>query len=280
MRLSGKYCAVWSDAASRMFWAALACGLLCFPAFASFVPHQAVYAISLERNAQSSSIESVSGRTAFQIEDGCDSWSSIEDYAIIFGFAEGQESRFISHYETWEAKDGSGFSFKVEEFSTMEGEQVYEGFVNADGGKAEAYFADGTDTVVALPEDTLFPILHLAKLLEAAAAGETVRQSSLFLGGDAEDALYLTNSLVGKPRQVAADSRIQALVPDALQEQRYWPMRIAFFKADSVAAEPEYEIDYEIQDNGLIRSYIVDYGSFSMRAELQKVKLLQAPVCS
>ena len=51
-----------------------------------------------------------------------------------------------------------------------------------------------------------------------------------------------------------------------------WPLRVAYFDPEANDAEPEYEIAFMIQPNGIIRSYVVDYGEFSMRAMMESFK--------
>ena len=39
-------------------------------------------------------------------------------------------------------------------------------------------------------------------------------------------------------------------------------LHLAYYKPDAVELEPDYEINFTLQDNGVIRQYIVDYGDF------------------
>ena len=51
-------------------------------------------------------------------------------------------------------------------------------------------------------------------------------------------------------------------------QKGYWPVQTAYFKPAAKAAEPEYEINYSIQSNGVVRRYVIDYGDFTIIAEL------------
>ena len=54
----------------------------------------------------------------------------------------------------------------------------------------------------------------------------------------------------------------------------YWPVQTAYFKPAAKAAEPEYEINYSMQSNGVVRRYVIDYGDFTIIAELMKLEAL------
>ena len=59
----------------------------------------------------------------------------------------------------------------------------------------------------------------------------------------------------------------------------YWPMRLAYFDPESFESVPEYEIELNLQDNGVIRRYLVDYGDFSMTGSLESIEPLAEPDC-
>ncbi|MCE2517735.1 MAG: DUF1849 family protein [Alphaproteobacteria bacterium] len=241
---------------------------------AGLVSYQAVYDIELRASSAAADVKTITGQTHFMFEDVCDGWSSVEDYAISFGFGDEGTSNFISHYETWEAKDGTSFSFSVLENSNIEGEQVFEGFANASSGIAESFHSIDGGVMSELPADTVFPSQHMVILLNKARAGESLHQSKIFLGGDLDSSLYFVNAVMGKQRTAPAPKAL-----GSIGQEQHWPIPIAYFKPDSVTAEPEYEILFNVQDNGVIQSYVVDYGSFSMRAKVSAAQEITAPTC-
>jgi len=54
---------------------------------------------------------------------------------------------------------------------------------------------------------------------------------------------------------------------------------VAYFKPESRSAEPEYEINYALQPNGVIRHYKIDYGEFTIIAKMLKIETVEPPVC-
>lgn len=241
---------------------------------AGLVSYQAVYDIELEKTSTAADVKTITGQTHFIFEDVCDGWTSVEDYAISFGFGDEGVSNFISHYETWEAKDGSSFSFTALENSNIEGEMKYDGFANSSNGVAEAFHTTDGGTVTELPADTVFPIYHMQRLLEKAAKGEPLHQSKIFLGGDVDSSFYVVNAVLGKPKEEPAPRSL-----GAIGQTSYYPIRIAYFKPNSTNVEPEYEILFNLQPNGVIQSYVVDYGTFSMKATATTAQSITPAPC-
>ena len=264
-------------AAVRLFSGALALVLVSAPAGAvvELASHRAMYDLAMQESTSASPVKSLVGRTAYMMQRHCDGWQSVEDYAVSFGLENGR-SDFVSHYEIWEATDGEAFSFSIHENSTQSGEIRHNGFAHLDEGVAEAYFVEGQgggDSTMVLPDDTVFPVTHTLQLLEKAREGGKFLQSTLFIGGEEEEAIYRVSGVIGNRKVESAP------VLGALGEEGYWPVRLAYFDPASLESRPEYEIELDLQDNGVIRSYLVDYGDFSMAGSLQTIEALAEPEC-
>ena len=239
--------------------------------------HEAVYDVAIEDQRSTSSVRSVLGRTSFAMQRQCDGWRAVEDYAIFFYF-EKDESNYLSRFESWESTEGDAFSFTLYEHSTRDGEERYTGFANTSANKAEAHFIDGDGEVMSLPAETVFPIGYIRKVLRAAHDGKKQISAPLFTGGDYEDALHFVSTFIGRRQTADAEELSQELL-GGLAEDGYWPVRFAYFVPDSDEAVADYEIEFNLQDNGVIRSYLIDYGAFSMRGILQDAKALAEPIC-
>jgi len=250
--------------------------LLGTPAVASgIVAHQAFYEMRLGDREQNSSIVDVLGKSAFMVERDCDGWVSMEDYMIEFMSENGVAERIMSHFESWESVTGDKYSFGVTEDSTFLGRKDYNGFADLNASKAgRAVFAHDSVTELALPEDTFFPVRHMEYVLAAADSGETMMAATLFTGGEPEDALMKTSTVVGgwQERETSIDL-------GALSSDGYWPVQVAYFKPSATAAEPEYEIKFLVQPNGVIRRYVIDYGDFSIAADITGIEDVASPAC-
>jgi hypothetical protein len=124
-----------------------------------------------------------------------------------------------------------------------------------------------------LPKETYFPVNHMQEIISAANNGQTMLAATIFTGGEPDDALMKTNTVVGGWQQSKSDF-------DVLSEEGYWPVNVAYFKPTATTSEPEYEIKFALQPNGVVRNYVIKYGDFSILATLTKLEDIETPTCS
>ena len=244
-------------------------------AASTIMPHRAFYEMQLGIADQNSNVQTVSGRSAFTLGRECDGWRSKEDYVIEFGAQEGNLDRVVSHFESWESDTGKIYSFEISESSSFQSAKDFTGFAELKSAGGNAYFSMVDDSAVELPENTYFPMRHLTSILDSAKNGKKILAASVFTGAEPDDALLSTNTVIGSWRGDPAAAEMGALGQDG-----YWPVQIAYFKPAATAAEPEYEIHFAIQPNGIVRRYVIDYGDFTIIAMLLKLESVEMPACS
>jgi len=241
----------------------------------NLVGHKAFYEMQMGDRLQNSHIVNINGRSAFAIERDCSGWRSVEDYMIQFVADSGGSDSVLSHFESWEADSGDKYSFDIMEESSFEGRKDFGGFVEIDGDAAgNAYFTMEPDAAIELPSGTLFPMRHVQNILAHAEAGEKIIGATVFTGAEPDSALMRTSTVVGGWR----DEPAQDL--GALAEDGYWQINVAYFKPSATAAEPEYEIKFAMQANGLVREYEINYGDFSITANLTAAEPVETVSCS
>ena len=241
---------------------------------ATVTPHRAFYEMQLGVADQNSNVQAASGRSAFTLDRDCDGWRSNEEYLIEFGGKEGRRDRILSRFESWESDNGDMYSFEISENSSFESAKDFGGFAEIKSGGGDAYFSMADAVAVALPADTYFPMRHLNAIIDSAENGKTMLAASVFTGAKPDDALLSTNTVIGGWRGEEA-----AIQMGKLGQEGFWPVQIAYFKPAATAAAPEYEIQYSMQPNGVIRRYIIDYGEFTIIAKLLKLQSVETPNC-
>jgi hypothetical protein len=241
---------------------------------ATVMPHRAFYEMQLGDAEQNSTVQAVNGRSAFTLDQDCSGWLSNEEYIIEFVGEEGNFNRILSSFESWESNTGEMYSFDVREQSSFQSSKDFRGYAKITSKGADAYFSTADDVSIKLPADTYFPMRHLNAILDSAQNGKKMFAASVFTGAEPDDALLATNTVIGGWKGEAADGRMGEFGQDG-----YWPVQIAYFKPAARGAEPEYEINYSIQPNGIVRRYIIDYGDFSIIARLMKLEALAVPKC-
>ena len=237
-------------------------------------PHRAFYEMQLGHADQNANVQAVTGRSAFTLGRDCSGWQSDEDYVIEFAGKEGDTNRIISRFESWESDAGDMYSFEISEQSSFQTKKDFNGYANVTSEAGNAYFSIADDSPMKLPADTYFPMRHLKAIINGAEQGKKILAASVFTGADPDDALLATNTVIGSWKIEAPAARL-----GKFGQEGYWPVQTAYFKPTAKASEPEYEINYSMQSNGVVRRYVIDYGDFTIIAELMKLEALSAPNC-
>lgn len=241
---------------------------------AGVVPHRAVYAMSLERAASGSGIADASGQMLFEWGDSCDGWTMEQRYNLTMRYNEQDDSEIVINFVTWESKDGKRYRFNVRKLRDSEPTEDLRGdaLIPSLNQPGEAKFSKPAPEVIKLPKGSMFPTAHTILLVESAKKKETFVSRVVFDGGAAEGPFQVT---AGIGKEVAGDPKDQ----NPLLRDRWWPVRMAFFPADSQGSNPDYELGMSLQENGVARDMSLDYGNFVLRATLSKLEPMPKPHC-
>lgn len=245
-----------------------------FAARSGVMPHRAFYEMELGTTGQNANIQAIEGRSAYTLSRDCDGWWSGEDYVIEFGGREGNLDRIVSRFSSWEADAGDKYSFDITETSSYQDKQDFNGYATITADRADAYFSMSPEVPVSLPQDTYFPMRHMMAILDYARSGKKILAATVFTGAEPDDALLSTNTVIG-----SWNSQDQKELLGGFSADGFWPVRVAYFKPESTSSEPEYEINYALQPNGVIRNYEIDYGEFTIIAKMRKIETVESRVC-
>lgn len=248
-------------------------------------PHRAMYTLKLSGTRNGSRVSDISGRMLFSWADDCHAWNVQQKMQTRFFYSEGEVSDTVSDLVSREAKDGSSFNFHTRH--TGDGSDKTEIFrghanLNLDGnglGKGEAVYSGESEKRINL-SDALFPAHHTMQLLEHARKGEKFFSVNVFDGAD-EKGFSEVSSFISLPIESKAIIEKTSLGKEnQLLNVKAWPIRMAFFAPNSETGSPDYEMDMTLLDNGIIKAMTIDYGDYSMSADLVEVKALAPVKCS
>jgi hypothetical protein len=107
-------------------------------------------------------------------------------------------------------------------------------------------------------------------------AGEKIFARQVFDGATLDGALEINALITGK---LAPEKLGSAKIAADLLKGPSWRVRMAFFKLEEQAAEPEYETSMRMMDNGIGVDFIFDYKDFSIKAQLEQLEALPKPRC-
>ncbi len=243
-------------------------------------PHRAFYELGLSRADIDSGVAEATGRLVVDWSQSCDGWTVDQRLALIVVQPSGQSITTEIVFSSFESLDGLTYSFTTK--TTRDGTVVDE--FRGEAGRADvgeavrAIYSVPTDTRRELPADTVFPMEHLRLLLDAAMNGENRLFRPFFDGPRPDESPFDANALIiGGPN--GADSGA-AVGLHALTDRPWWPVQIAFFPHTGQAAEPDFELAADLQDNGVVRRYLFDYGAFQVGGDLSRIEAGTVPTCN
>jgi hypothetical protein len=242
-------------------------------ALKDFAPHRALYSMSLGNTENDSGIVDVEGRMAFEWREDCDGWVVEQRYAMRYFGASSSVREVDTTFTTWESKDGKRYRFFVTNNPGSGSPPKIEGFASHPGenGTGMARFTVPDETDFELPAAVLFPSAHTFAMIDAAIAGGKFFAAPMFDGSEVEG-----------PTSVSAVMGLERTDMDSdkpLLKGRHWPIRMAFFAADSKGSEPTYEMSATMHSNGVASDLILDYGDFTVKVELKTLEAIPKPAC-
>ncbi|HAX92167.1 MAG TPA: DUF1849 domain-containing protein [Rhodospirillaceae bacterium] len=252
------------------------------PQTVAVAPHTATYKMTLGKAKAGSGVSNVTGTMIFDWQDVCDGWAIQQNMQLSFLYTEGEESSVSSPAVTWESKDGKAFNFHVKRLVGEQEDEAFKGRAKRDekGAGLAHYTTPLEKRDIEFTSDVVFPSAHTLMIMQKAAAGEKMFTQRVFDGADAEGLVDIS-AFIG-PRLDALDDT--ALAPEvrgnALLTQQAWPIRLAFYKPQGAGSEPDYEMDFVLQSNGIARSITIDYGDFTITGTLVKLESQPALSCA
>ncbi|MGE0256079.1 MAG: DUF1849 family protein [Alphaproteobacteria bacterium] len=238
-------------------------------------PYRAFYELSLANAFGRSNVIGATGAMTAEWSLSCEGWVAVQRLRMVLETDEGEKLDTDLTMSSFESTDGTAYRFTSRTTHGGGEAERYQGTVRRDGAAAagSVSYSDPSDTTVSLPEGTMFPIQHTRALVAAAARGERQLTVPFFDGPRPDKSPFLASALVLGEAQPAAAA------DEGVLGHPWWPIRIAFFEHDSGVAEPDFEMSAKLQDNGVVREFVFDYGEFSLVARLSRIEGLSRPDC-
>jgi len=256
--------------------ALLATSLMASAQAADLVPHRAVYDMRLGTARHNSGIIDIRGSMIMETSESCDGWESTQRIKLRFSHNDTEETESDSTFASYESRDGLNYRFNTRNMQDGELDEEFSGLAALESvnGPGKAVFTEPQQQEFKLPAGTIFPTMHMIKLIDRAQSGETIIAFNVFDGSRLEGAFEVNAVVTGtQPKaKIAVDSPL-------LKNQPMWVMRLAFFSSKKNVADPEYEIAVELQANGITRAITLDYGDFTVIGELRDIQTLPRAKC-
>lgn len=237
-------------------------------AIAVDTPHEAVYALALDRAVRPPGLEDAYGELRIARRASCASITETQSLSAVF-VQRGVQTRVEQTVNTSESREGDLFSVIVRQrgLNGVWRERSMRAERGADGVRL---FRDDAAMGVA-PADTLFPVAFQNAVLTAAAADDPRFEARLF-DGAAPDALFVAVDIgVARPYQGAHAG-------DPLRRPNAWPLRAAWYARDGAGA-PLLESESVVDAEGVMREARLPLSPATLRATLRSLVFSPRPAC-
>lgn len=268
--------------ALRLSIGALAAAVIAFgPAQAAaavpFLPHQALYELSLVKSRGSSPINSARGRILYNFSgNACDGYTTEFRQVSELDVGEGKLTVSDLRSSTWEDGEGKSYRFKSDSRMNDSDPSPTDGMAERNGDHITVKLKQPEAKTFDLDGATVFPTEQIHRIVTAAREGKSVLELSVYDGADNGEKVYNTLTVIGQP--IATDKTIASPDPstesDQMKGMMRWPVTVSYFDRNAKKTEgeqtPVYAMSFELYENGVSRALVLDYNDFVIGGALGK----------
>ena len=241
---------------------------------ATLEPHVAAYRLTLaDQTAIGNPFIEVRGGLVIEWRLACDGWLSRQRLAFVGTLQEGGTLGHDVRFSSWESLDGARMRYSYRSYEDRQLQEDFRGEAQLEpprGGAAN--FTTPSVRRVDLPPGTIFPTEHMRQVLAKGAAGEQFVSHQVF-DGAGFDALTDITSVIGQPRMI----ELSTDRPGARRQA--WPVSMAYYDLHERSDTPKFEAEFLLDEDGVIRDVLLDYGEFRLDAALDKLEMIARPDC-
>lgn len=249
---------------------------------ASLAPHRAIYDLTLSRASGSGNLQSVDGRLAFELQG-----SVCEGYTVSFRMVakyqpdEGAGTLIDTQSTTYEGPGALDFRHQVKEIinGAVKEDSKIKMSRTALGQEGQGEFNGAESKTFAVVSEALLPMQHQLKLMALGEAGGG-RDSSVVFDGSDGDKTFRAITFVGKTKPPGSILR-DASDPSAasLKSLSAWPVTVSYFSPSKDQETPDYQVSFDLYENGVATGLMLDYGNFALAGKLADLNLYDPSDC-
>src|SRR5438552_3611723 len=189
----------------RSSLAVLVIGLVSFGAVeatagAPFLPHQALYELSLVKSRGSTNIDSVRGRILYNFSgSACDGYTSDFRQVSELDAGEGKVTLSDLRSTSWEDGAGKSYRFKIDTRMNEADAGRVDGSAERDGDHINVKLKLPAPKDFTLDGKIVFPTEQIQRIIAAAKDGKSLLELSVYDGSDDGQKVYNTLTVIGQP---------------------------------------------------------------------------------
>jgi len=253
---------------------------------APFMAHQALYELKLLKSRGSATINSANGRILYNFTgSACEGYTS--DFRQVSELDSGEGKNTLSDLRStsWEDGAGKSYRFKIDTRMNDGDPSMIDGIAERDGDHVTVKLKQPVVKTFTLAGSTVFPTEQIHRIIAAAREGKSVLELSVYDGSDTGEKVYNTLTVIGAP--IPGDRKLAEPDPstdsDAMKKLTRWPVTVSYYdqasKPNSGEQTPVYAMSFELYENGVSRSLVLDYNDFVIAGTLGKFNVKDSKPC-
>ena len=252
----------------------------------AFLPHQALYELSLLKSRGSNSINSARGRILYNFSgSACEGYTSEFRQVSELDSGEGKVTLSDLRSTSWEDGAGKSYRFKIDTRMNDADSSPVEGVAERTGDRVTVKLKQPEAKTFTLDGNTVFPTEQIQRIIAAAREGKPVLELMVYDGSNNGEKVYNTLSVIGQP--IPGDRTIAAPDPstanDVMKSLTRWPVTVSYYDRDAKARDgeqtPVYAMSFELFENGVSRALVLDYNDFVISGALGKFDVRDSKPC-
>jgi hypothetical protein len=253
---------------------------------AAFLPHQALYDLSLVKSRGSAAINSARGRILYNFSgSACEGYTSEFRQVSELESGEGKVTLSDLRSTSWEDGAGKSYRFKINTRMNDTDTSPVDGVAERDGDHITVKLKQPGSKTFTLDGSTVFPTEQIQRIIAAAKQGKSLLELTVYDGSDNGEKVYNTLAVIGQP--ISGDRTIAAPDPSTTSDQMKsltrWPVTVSYYDRDAKAKEgeqtPVYAMSFELFENGVSRALVLDYNDFVISGALGKFDVKDSRPC-
>ena len=254
---------------------------------ATFLPHQALYELSLVKSRGSNAISSARGRILYNFSgSACEGYTSEFRQVSELDSGEGKVTLSDLRSTSWEDGAGKSYRFKIDARTNDSDTSPVDGIAERTGDHITVKLKQPEAKTFTLDGATVFPTEQIQRIVAAAKQGKSVLELTVYDGSDNGQKVYNTLSVIGQP--IKGDKVVASPDPSTSNEQMKfltrWPVTVSYYDRDAKAADgeqtPVYAMQFELFENGVSRALVLDYNDFVISGALGKFDVKDSKPCN
>jgi hypothetical protein len=263
--------------------AAIVCGPAKALAGAPFLPHQALYELSLVKSRGSNPVNSARGRILYNFSgNACEGYTS--EFRQVSELEVGEGKMMLSDLQStsWEDGEGKSYRFKIDARTNDSDSSPVDGIAERSGDHITVKLKQPEAKTFTLDGATVFPTEQIQRIITAAKEGKPLLELTVYDGSDNGQKVYNTLSVIGQP--IPGTKEIASPDPSTSNAQMKsltrWPVTVSYFDREAQKKDgeqtPVYSMAFELYENGVSRRLVLDYNDFVIAGALDKFDVKDA----